>query len=116
MSSFLKQHYGHTEGPLGFPMLDRQARVLDGVLRGLPRDDGFGYRKAIIEKATTELSPGERAAGNGGLDPPILLDRAAGQQIEGGYLDPFRPALLGEETRQRRQIKWRQRRGRHRLR
>src|SRR5262249_56337187 len=54
---FLKQ-YGDTEGPLGFPMSDKAARELDALLRTLPERD---YKHAIVEKATTELSPGERA-------------------------------------------------------
>jgi hypothetical protein len=57
MPDFLKQ-YGDTEGPLGFPMSDKAARELDALLRTLPDRD---YRRAVVEKATTELSPGERA-------------------------------------------------------
>ena len=29
--------YGPTEGPLGFPMLDRHARQLDTLLKSLPK-------------------------------------------------------------------------------
>lgn len=61
MPDFLKQHYGTTEGPLGFPQTDRQAQALDGVLKQLPKDSTFNYRKLSVEKAPTELSPGERA-------------------------------------------------------
>lgn len=59
--TFLKQHYGPSEGPLGFPMLDKQARVLDAYLRAMPVDDAYRYRKAVIGRPPTELSPGERA-------------------------------------------------------
>lgn len=59
--SFLKQHYGPAEGPLGFPQTDRQARALEALLKELPKDDAFRYRKRVVEGATTELSPGERA-------------------------------------------------------
>jgi hypothetical protein len=58
---FLKQHYGPTEGPLGFPMTDRAASALDALLRGLPKSDEFAYRKRIVEKAPAELLVGERA-------------------------------------------------------
>lgn len=61
MTQFLKQHYGPSEGPLGFPQTDRQARALDALLKALPSGDEFRYRKAIVVKATTELSAGERA-------------------------------------------------------
>lgn len=61
MTSFLKQHYGSTEGPLGFPQTDKQAQALDALLKSLPKADEFRYRKAIVTKATTELSGGERA-------------------------------------------------------
>lgn len=61
MTPFLKQHYGPTEGPLGFPQTDKQAQALDALLKALPSGDKFRYRKAIVVKATTELSAGERA-------------------------------------------------------
>lgn len=50
--------YGDSEGPLGFPMRDAEAQALDRLLDELPEVD---YRRAVVEKATTELSPGERA-------------------------------------------------------
>jgi hypothetical protein len=60
MPSFLP-HYGPTEGPLGFPMLDRQARQLDTLLKSLPKSKDHTYRKAVVAKAPTELNPGERS-------------------------------------------------------
>jgi hypothetical protein len=57
----LKQHYGSTEGPLGFPLTDKQAFALEAVLKALPRDDAFRYRKTVVGRAPTELSPGERS-------------------------------------------------------
>lgn len=50
-----------TEGPLGFPMLDQQAQAVEAVLKDLPRDEVFSYRKLAVPQAVTELSPGERA-------------------------------------------------------
>jgi hypothetical protein len=35
--------YGHTEGPLGFPMLDRQARQLDALLKVCPLRNPGGH-------------------------------------------------------------------------
>ena len=61
MAAFLKQHYGDCEGPLGVPCLDKQARALDALLRSLPRDDLHAPGHFVIEKATTELLPGERS-------------------------------------------------------
>lgn len=58
---YLKQHYGPAEGPLGFPQTDKQARALDELLRSMPRGEEYRYRKTVIEKATSELSAGERA-------------------------------------------------------
>src|SRR3954454_13491854 len=60
MPSFLKT-YGLSEGPLGFPMLDEQAHAVEAILRGLPRDEAFAYRKAAIFKEAPELLAGERA-------------------------------------------------------
>ena len=53
--------YGPAEGPLGFPMLDRQARQLDTLLKALPKSKEHAYRKAVVAKAPTELNPGERS-------------------------------------------------------
>jgi hypothetical protein len=50
--------YGDTEGPLGFPMREADARALEELLRQHP---GHEYARATVAKATTELSPGERA-------------------------------------------------------
>ncbi len=50
--------YGDTEGPLGFPMKDADARALDELLKAHP---GAAYGRAVVEKATTEIMPGERA-------------------------------------------------------
>lgn len=58
--SFPKQ-YGDTEGPLGFPQTDRQAKALEQVLAKLPKEAAFQYRKAALFKAPTELLQGERA-------------------------------------------------------
>lgn len=58
---FLQQHYGPTEGPLGFPMIDKAAQALDVILRSLPTSGEFAYRKVVSAKAPTELLAGERA-------------------------------------------------------
>lgn len=58
--TFLKQHYGPAEGPLGFPMPDRAAQALDAILRSLPQSSDFAYRKLVSTEAPTELAVGER--------------------------------------------------------
>jgi hypothetical protein len=58
--SFLNE-YGTTEGPLGFPMTDKQARALDLLLKSLPQGKDYQYRKAVLARAPTELNPGERS-------------------------------------------------------
>ncbi len=50
-----------TEGPLGFPLTDRQAQALDAILKALPKDDAFRYRKAVVARGSSELLPGERS-------------------------------------------------------
>lgn len=57
MHRFLKQ-YGDTEGPLGFPMRDADAKALDRLLKEHP---GAEHVRASVTKATTEISDGERA-------------------------------------------------------
>ncbi len=59
---YLRQYYGSCEGPLGFPMQDRQATVVDTLLKSLPKAKEFEYRRLSGEKlAATETSPGERS-------------------------------------------------------
>ena len=58
----LRQYYGSCEGPLGFPMQDRQATVVDTLLKSLPKGKEFEYRRLSGERlAATETSPGERS-------------------------------------------------------
>ncbi len=59
MTDFLKD-YG-TPGPLGFPMADRQCRQLDALLRALPKQKEYEYRRHVSARAPTELNPGERS-------------------------------------------------------
>jgi hypothetical protein len=54
------KEYG-SEGPLGFPMIDRQARMLETLLKSLPKGKEYEYRRAIKASAPTELNPGERS-------------------------------------------------------
>jgi hypothetical protein len=53
--------FGPTVGPLGFPMLDKQARVLDTLLKSLPKTKDHEYKHQVTTKAPTELNPGERS-------------------------------------------------------
>ena len=59
MSALLKS-YG-PEGPLGFPLSEKQARNLDTLLKALHKSKEFEYRKTVFLKAPTELNPGERS-------------------------------------------------------
>lgn len=52
-----KKHYD-TEGPIGVPMTDQQAKVLDEVLKAHP---GAQYQRSRVDKAATETLPGERS-------------------------------------------------------
>jgi hypothetical protein len=49
------------EGPLGFPLTDRQAIALETILKTLPKDDAFRYRKALVTTGPSEVLPGERS-------------------------------------------------------
>jgi hypothetical protein len=60
MPNLLTHHYGTTEGPLGFPLTDRQAFALDALLKALPKDEAFRYRKATVGRGPAEVLPGER--------------------------------------------------------
>jgi hypothetical protein len=56
---FVKTHYD-TEGPLGIPMRDAQAKLLDSLLQALPTEDRQLVR-LVTPKAPTEVMDGERA-------------------------------------------------------
>jgi hypothetical protein len=57
----LNRFYGTAEGPLGFPMQDRQAFALETVLKALPREDIYRYRKTVLARGASEVLPGERS-------------------------------------------------------
>jgi hypothetical protein len=59
--SILTRHYGPATGPLGFPMLDRQAFALEAILKALPKEDAFAYRKSVFAEKPSEVLPGERS-------------------------------------------------------
>jgi hypothetical protein len=59
MSAHLKA-YGDTEGPLGIPMRDKQAHVLENILKTIPQEDRR-LRRIVTSKAPSELLDGERA-------------------------------------------------------
>ena len=59
ITPILTRHYGPTVGPLGFPMLDRQAFALEAILKALPKDDAFTYRKTLVAEKASEVLPGE---------------------------------------------------------
>jgi hypothetical protein len=59
--SNLAKHYGSATGPLGFPMQDRQAFALETILKALPQDDTYRYRKAVIARGPSETLAGERS-------------------------------------------------------
>ncbi len=57
----LTRHYGPAEGPLGFPLLDRQAFALEEILKALPKEPAYAYRKAVLTQGPSEVLPGERS-------------------------------------------------------
>lgn len=54
MSDWLKE-YG-VEGPLGFPMLEKQARGLDELLKGHSKDSAMAFQRQAISAAVVSLS------------------------------------------------------------
>jgi hypothetical protein len=44
------------EGPLGFPVTDRQAIALDAILKQLLKGDEFRYRKSNCRVVTCSLA------------------------------------------------------------
>jgi hypothetical protein len=52
--------YFDTEGPLGLPMKDKQAKFLEQILKAVPPEDRV-LRRAFTAKAQPEIIDGERA-------------------------------------------------------
>jgi hypothetical protein len=50
-----------TEGPLGFPLTDKQAVALEAILKALPKSEEFRYRKFVSAGGPSELLAGERS-------------------------------------------------------
>ena len=65
------QHYGNTEGPLGFPMIDKQARALELLLKTLPKTDEYKYRHAVQTRTPPKSTPVNVATCPG--SPPTRL-------------------------------------------
>jgi hypothetical protein len=42
-------------------MKDAQARAVEALLKSLPQEPAYAYRKAVVARAPTELNPGERS-------------------------------------------------------
>jgi hypothetical protein len=59
MPDFDKKHFD-CEGPLGLPMKDAQAKLLDSLLGALPTEDRT-LSRIVTPKAPTEVMDGERA-------------------------------------------------------
>jgi hypothetical protein len=60
-TTILTRHYGTATGPLGFPLLDRQAFALEAILKALPKEEAFAYRKTLIADKASEVLAGERS-------------------------------------------------------
>jgi phage head maturation protease len=81
--TWLRQ-YGDTEGPLGFPMFDAEAKALDSLLREHPDHE---YQRLVVEKATADLTSGERA--DVSWIQTETIDRYAEIVLASGFDDTF---------------------------
>jgi len=57
--SWLKEHYGIVEGPLGEPCTEKQAHQLDDLIKSIPKDDLHEPGRITIKEAISET--GERS-------------------------------------------------------
>jgi len=51
---------GYVEGPLGFPVKESVARSLDELLRGLPKDSAYEYRRLARSAAKVDVEAEQR--------------------------------------------------------
>src|SRR5882724_3147883 len=50
----------HTQGPFGIPMTDEQAFKLQTILKSLPRDDAFAFRRLAAPNGLSQFQVEER--------------------------------------------------------
>src|SRR5690242_10147480 len=54
------RHKGYVEGPLGFPVKESAARDLEALLKELPNDSAYEYRRLARSAAKVEVEGEQR--------------------------------------------------------
>ena len=66
------KHYGDTEGPLGFPMIDKSAQAVAAILREMPQSKEYEYRKTVIPPRRRNSIPASAAMSPGSPPRPSI--------------------------------------------
>ena len=92
--NWLKQHYGSAEGPLGFPMTDKQAFALEAIIKSLPEDNAYAYRKVIVGEAG---SPAQGAnAPRSGVRFKAVTEVSSGERSDVSWISTEDPDRVGD--------------------
>jgi len=98
--NWLKQHYGSAEGPLGFPMTDKQAFALEAIIKSLPKDNAYAYRKIIV--GDSSASGVSNDPGTGALTRPArhqfkaVTEVSSGERSDVSWISTEDPDRVGD--------------------
>jgi hypothetical protein len=92
--NWLKQHYGSADGPLGFPMTDKQAFALEAIIKSLPKDSAYSYRKVIVGE-TGLLAQGAHAP-RSGVGLKAVTEISSGEHSDVSWISTEDPDRVGD--------------------
>jgi hypothetical protein len=95
--NWLKQHYGSAEGPLGFPMTDKQAFALEAIIKSLPKDNAYAYRKVIVGEPTSPTQGAQVAAAiRSGVGFKAVTEVSSGERSDVSWISTEDPDRVGD--------------------
>jgi hypothetical protein len=92
--NWLKQHYGSAEGPLGFPLTDKQAFALEAIIKSLPKDNAYAYRKIIVGEAGSAAQPAQGA--NAPRSVLAVTEVSSGERSDVSWISTEDPDRVGD--------------------
>jgi hypothetical protein len=95
--NWLKQHYGSAEGPLGFPMTDKQAFALEAIIKSLPKDNAYAYRKIIVGEPRSPAHEAQGAdAPRSGFGFKAVTEVSGGERSDVSWISTEDPDRVGD--------------------
>jgi hypothetical protein len=87
--NWLKQHYGSAEGPLGFPMTDKQAFALEAIIKSLPKENAYAYRKVVVgDRFDSSISAPGMLRTRNDKSPGAVTEVSSGERSDVSWTAP----------------------------